>query len=42
VFESYLGFEGKTIAAALIIMVVGMIVTCIRRTARIVADLKKR
>lgn len=41
-FESYLGFEGRTIAAALIIMVLGMIVTCVRRTLRIVADLKKR
>lgn len=42
VFESYLGFDGKTIALALIVMVVGMLVTCGRRTARIVADLKKR
>ncbi len=42
VFENYLGLEGKTIALALIVMVIGMIVTCVRRTARIVADLKKR
>lgn len=42
VFENYLGFSGKTIALALIIMIVGMLVTCVRRTLRIVADLKKR
>jgi phosphatidylglycerophosphate synthase len=42
VFENYLGLGGKTIALALIIMIAGMVVTCIRRTARIVADLKKR
>ena len=41
-FENYLGLGGKTIALALIIMVVGMLVTCMRRTLRIVADLKKR
>jgi phosphatidylglycerophosphate synthase len=41
-FETYLGFGGKTIAFALIVMVMGMIVTCVRRTLRIVADLKKR
>jgi len=41
-FENYLGLGGKTIALALIIMIVGMLVTCIRRTRRIVADLKKR
>ena len=42
VFENYLGLGGKTIAVALIVMVLGMLVTCLRRTARIVADLKKR
>lgn len=42
VFENYLGLGGKTIALALMIMVAGMLVTCIRRTARIVGDLKKR
>jgi phosphatidylglycerophosphate synthase len=41
VFENYLGLSGKTIALALIIMIVGMLVTCVRRTVRIVADLKK-
>jgi phosphatidylglycerophosphate synthase len=41
-FEDYFGCNGKTIALALILMAVGMIVTCVRRTARIVADLKKR
>jgi phosphatidylglycerophosphate synthase len=42
VFEDHLGLGGKTIALALMIMVTGMLVTCIRRTARIVADLKQR
>jgi phosphatidylglycerophosphate synthase len=42
VFEDHLGMGGKTIALALMIMVAGMLVTCIRRTARIVADLKQR
>jgi phosphatidylglycerophosphate synthase len=42
VFEGYLGLEGKTITLALGIMVLGMLVTCVRRTLRIVADLKKR
>lgn len=42
VFENYLGLGGKTIALALILMVVGMLVTCVRRTLRIVSDLKKR
>jgi hypothetical protein len=41
-FENYLGWRGQTIALALMLMVAGMLVTCIRRTARIVADLKKR
>lgn len=41
-FENYLGLRGQTIALALIIMVIGMLVTCVRRTLRIVADLKKR
>ena len=42
VFENYLGLGGQTIALALVIMVAGMVVTCIRRTLRIVADLKQR
>lgn len=42
VFETFLGLGGKTMALALIVMVLGMLVTCVRRTARIVADLKKR
>ena len=42
VFENYLGLGGKIVALTLIAMVVGMLVTCVRRTARIVADLKKR
>ncbi|MFY9561490.1 MAG: CDP-alcohol phosphatidyltransferase family protein [Terriglobales bacterium] len=42
VFENALGLGGKTIALALIVMVLGMLVTCVRRTLRIVADLKKR
>jgi phosphatidylglycerophosphate synthase len=42
VLENYLGLSGKTIALALIIMIIGMLVTCGRRTVRIVADLKKR
>jgi phosphatidylglycerophosphate synthase len=41
-FENYLGLGGKTIALALIIMTIGMLVTCVRRTLRIVADLKQR
>ena len=42
VFEDYLGFHGQIVAIALIVMVVGMVVTCARRTMRIVADLKAR
>jgi phosphatidylglycerophosphate synthase len=42
IFESYLGLGGKTIALALVIMVVGMLVTCVRRTMRIVMDLTQR
>jgi phosphatidylglycerophosphate synthase len=42
VFENHVGLSGKTIALALIIMIIGMIVTCVRRTARIVTDLKQR
>ncbi len=42
VFEDRLGLTGKTIVLALILMVAGMLVTCVRRTLRIVADLKKR
>ena len=42
VFENYFGWRGQTMALALILMVAGMLVTCFRRTARIVADLKTR
>jgi len=41
-FESYLGLHGEIMRGALILMIAGMLVTCVRRTARIVADLKKR
>lgn len=41
-FEDYLGLHGQVIAVALAIMVAGMLVTCVRRTARIASDLKKR
>jgi len=41
-FEKYLGMSGQTIAIALVIMVAGMLVTCVRRTMRIVTDLRKR
>lgn len=42
VFENYFGLGGQTMAFALVLMVAGMLVTCARRTLRIVADLKKR
>jgi phosphatidylglycerophosphate synthase len=42
VFENYFGLGGQTIALALVLMVAGMLVTCFRRTLRIVADLKQR
>jgi phosphatidylglycerophosphate synthase len=42
VFEDYLEFHGQIVAIALIVMVVGMVVTSARRTMRIVADLKTR
>jgi phosphatidylglycerophosphate synthase len=42
VFENYFGLEGQTMALALVLMVAGMLVTCARRTLRIVADLKQR
>ena len=42
VFESYFGWHGQTMAAALLLMVAGMLVTCWRRTMRIVASLKAR
>lgn len=42
VFENYFGLGGQTMAIALVLMVAGMLVTCVRRTSRIVADLKKR
>jgi len=41
-FEQYLGLRGQIIGFALIVMVLGEIVTCARRTSKIVADLKKR
>jgi len=41
-FEEYVGLGGKTIALALILMIIGMLMTCVRRTLRIVADLKQR
>jgi len=41
-FERYFGLSGQTMAVALGLMVVGMLVTCARRTLRIVADLKQR
>jgi phosphatidylglycerophosphate synthase len=43
VFENYFGLGGgQTMALALMLMVAGMLVTCVRRTTRIVADLKQR
>ena len=42
IFEKQLGFEGKTIPLALGLMVLGMLCTCVRRTIRIVSDLKLR
>jgi hypothetical protein len=42
VFENYFGLSGQTMTLALVLMVVGMLVTCFRRTMRVVADLKKR
>ena len=42
IFENYLGLGGQTMALALVLMVAGMLVTCGRRTLRIVADLKAR
>ena len=42
VFDNYFGLGGQTMALALALMVAGMLVTCARRTLRIVADLKKR
>jgi phosphatidylglycerophosphate synthase len=41
-FENYFGLGGQTMALALVLMVAGMLVTCARRTMRIVSDLKKR
>jgi phosphatidylglycerophosphate synthase len=41
-FEIHSGLRGQIMALALALMVVGMLVTCARRTIRIVADLKKR
>ena len=42
IVERYIGIAGWTIAGALLIMVAGMLVTCVRRTMRIVSDLKRR
>jgi phosphatidylglycerophosphate synthase len=42
IFEDYLGLHGQIVAISLVIMVVGMFVTCARRTMRIVADMKTR
>ncbi|HKI25366.1 MAG TPA: CDP-alcohol phosphatidyltransferase family protein [Candidatus Sulfotelmatobacter sp.] len=42
VFEKNFGLTGQVMAAALVLMVAGMLVTCARRTMRIVADLKQR
>ncbi len=42
IFEDYLGLHGQIVAIALVVMVAGMIVTCVRRTSKIVADLKQR
>jgi len=42
VFEKNFGMTGQVMAAALVLMVAGMLVTCARRTMRIVADLKQR
>ena len=43
VFENYVGLGGgQVMALALVLMIVGMGVTCVRRTLRIVADLKMR
>jgi phosphatidylglycerophosphate synthase len=41
-FENYFGLNVQIMAFALILMIAGMVVTCARRTIRIVADLKKR
>jgi len=41
-FEPLLGWRGQTLTLALAIVIVGSVVTLIRRTSRIVADLKRR
>jgi phosphatidylglycerophosphate synthase len=41
-FEKYFGLHGQVMRLALILMVAGMLVTCVRRTSRIVADLTRR
>jgi hypothetical protein len=41
-FEPLLHWRGETIAAALLLIVVGSAVTLVRRTAQIVAELKAR
>jgi phosphatidylglycerophosphate synthase len=41
-FERYFGLNGQIMWLALILMIAGMIVTCVRRTRRIALDLKKR
>jgi len=42
VFENYVGWRGQVVWFALILMIAGMLVTCARRTAHIVADLKNK
>lgn len=42
IFEDYVGLHGQIVAAALVVMVLGMVVTCVRRTRRIVGELKAR
>jgi phosphatidylglycerophosphate synthase len=42
VFEEYFGLRGQIMRLALILMVAGMLVTCVRRTSRIITDLKRR
>jgi len=41
-FEGYFSLSGQVMRLALILMVAGMCVTCMRRTSRIIADLKRR
>ena len=41
-FEGYLGLNGQVMWLALVVMIAGMLVTCVRRTRRIALDLKNR